>query len=78
MRAQAFYLAGRATVQTLPTLEDLVDLHLVSNLHVLEIGKLQRAVFIQIWAHLGRCLQPLFNQLTDRVVSKLVNNLLRR
>ena len=65
MRAQALDLAGGATVQTLPALEDLVDLHLVGDLYVLEVGELQRAVFIQIWAHLGRCLQPLLDQLTD-------------
>ena len=65
MRAQALDLAGGATVQTLTALEDLVDLHLVGDLYVLEVGELQRAVFIQIRAHLGRCLQPLLDQLTD-------------
>ena len=77
MGGEAFNLTGRPTVQTLASLQNQVDLHLVRNFDVFKIGELQRAVFIEVGAHLGRCLQSFLDQFADRVVTELVDYLLR-
>lgn len=53
VRTQTFDLTSWAAIQPLPTLKDLIHLHLVGYLDILQVGQLKCAVFIEVWAHFG-------------------------
>ena len=48
MRAEAFDLTSWSTIQALAPLQNLIDLHLIRDLHVLEIGQFKSAVFFKL------------------------------
>ena len=55
----------------------LLNLELISLLHMLKIWHLKCPILIQMRVHLTWRLQPLHDQVTLRVLSKLINDLLR-
>ena len=63
VRAQTLDLASRSTIQTLTSLQDLIDLHLVCDFNMFKVRQLQSTVLVQIGAHLCWCFQPLLDQL---------------